>query len=726
MSRQTLRPWTVALLLTTLFGVAIPAQLHAQPESENPSETPPESAQPDSTQSESAQSESAEENAIDPPRARFRQELIVTSSAPELPAGSALPGRAIERAQARDVVEYLRDFEGMSAVRRGPIGLDPQVRGAQEGQVGMFVDGTRTFAAGPGRMDSDLSHVSPHAVERMEVVKGPYALTWGSGAITAVRLETLRPSFGDGGTGIDGRAGVSWGDNTGDQDTWLDLGTTTERWRARLVGNARSGDDYEPGGGGGKVPADYTSRDLRWSLGWRPSESTLVDYTGGYQEQKDVDYAGRLLDATYFHTRSHALEMSAFPGSSGLQVYGQLYSNRKDHRMNNDEKPTAQPNANRMPPFAIAVDLPAESDTTGGRLYAEGGGGAWSGKVGLDAYRLEQTASRTVTRRDNGMVLFRDIVWPNARQDDLGLYAQGIRRGDGWSVAVTLRGDLIDTRAGEVSPFFADGVAGPLDADDSHLGVAVNARRAVGHGWSLSAGAGQVDRTPSILERYSDRFPSTRFQIAAEFLGDPGLKAETARQFDLGVAYASGDLTFQASGFYRSIADYITVTQDPDIPKRLPLSPPIVYRYVNGDDGVFWGGEARVDHRIGRRLSWRASASWVRGEDTLFDEPAFGMPPLTLRAGARWSADAWWLDLGLTVAERQDRVAAARDEIETPGWTTADVTGGRTLGRWTLRGGVENVADERYADHLNTLDPFTGERILEPGRTVRLGVEVAF
>ena len=30
--------------------------------------------------------------------------------------------------------------------------------------------------------------------------------------------------------------------------------------------------------------------------------------------------------------------------------------------------------------------------------------------------------------------------------------------------------------------------------------------------------------------------------------------------------------------FYRAITDYITVLADPDLPKRLPVSPPVVYR----------------------------------------------------------------------------------------------------------------------------------------------------
>ena len=51
------------------------------------------------------------------------------------------------------------------------------MRGLYAEQIGVFVDGTRTFAAGPARMDSGLSHVSPHALQALRVVRGRYALT---------------------------------------------------------------------------------------------------------------------------------------------------------------------------------------------------------------------------------------------------------------------------------------------------------------------------------------------------------------------------------------------------------------------------------------------------------------------------------------------------------------------------------------------------------------------
>lgn len=79
---------------------------------------------------------------------------------------------------------------GVDAVRRGTIGIDPVVRGLREIEVGTYLDGTRIFLAGPGRMDSPLSHLDPSAIQSVQVVKGPYALTWGAGNLSAIKVET--------------------------------------------------------------------------------------------------------------------------------------------------------------------------------------------------------------------------------------------------------------------------------------------------------------------------------------------------------------------------------------------------------------------------------------------------------------------------------------------------------------------------------------------------------
>ena len=671
----------------------------------------------------------ADEDEAGPARAEFRQELVVTAAHPGLPAEALVSGREIEQAGGEDLGYFLRRQAGLSSVRRGPIGLDPQVRGLQETQVAVFVDGTRTFAAGPGRMDSEMAHVSPRAVERMRVVKGPYALTWGSGALSAVRLETFRPAFGGPAIELAGRAGLAYGDNASTSDGYAALWGSGEELRFQLMLQGRSGDDYLDGDGN-TIPGDYRSGDSRWQLGRRLGERGLLEYSGGYQRQEEIDYPGRLLDADYFKTRSHALELSWNPATEGVEtLFAQLYSNRKSHRMNNDEKPTATPMPGRVPPFGLDVDLPTESDTLGGRLSFDGGAaGELSWSAGADFYRLEQTARRFISRRPDGPLLFEDVVWPDAELDSLGIWGQPARSTSGASLAATLRLDSADASAGELSSFFVANTSGAAEASDTALSAAVSARFRLAPAWSLTAGLGRAVRVPTALERYSDRFPSTRFQVAAEFMGDPGIEPETSLQADLGAELRTAELMFQLSGFYRRIDGYITVMPDSSLPKRLPLSPDTVFRYVNGDEGLFWGGELRLGHQPGERLEWRASASWIHGEDTLFDEPAFGMPPLTGRFELRvLPLPALWIDLALTVVDDQDRVATTRLERPTPGYSVADLRiSWEPAGRWRFTGGVDNLGDRLYANHLNALDPFTRERIPEQGLNLHAAVEYRF
>jgi len=655
-------------------------------------------------------------------------EIEVTSTVLKIATELDLAGDELEAAAKSDLVETLREVPGLAGLRRGPVNLDPIVRGLQETQVATFVDGTRTFAAGPARMDSGLSHVDTHGVANVRVVKGPYALTWGAGTLSAIDLVTHRPPFSAGGVEWGGKLRLGYLDNAGRSDGHGGIWGAGEHYRLRLDVARRTGDDYEDGDGV-EVPGDFETTNLRWNLGWSPSEGSLFEYSGGYQEQFDIDYPGRLLDATYFYTRSHNLEWSRAGDGRSAALYAQVYANRKDHLMNNDEKPTARDMPGRIPPFALRVDLPTESNTSGGKFQATLARGDLDWTFGADFYRVEQTARRTISRRDPAVVLFEDIVWPDAEIDDLGGYARVAWSGESSRVSGALRLDSVDASAGELSDFFRANVEGEIDQSETNASAAVAASFEAGERWVWSVGVGRAVRTATVTERYSDRFPSTKFQLAAEFLGNPELDPEKSLEIDLGARGRYGELLVQADFYYRVIDDYITVLPDPSVPKRLPLSPPVVYRYVNGSEAVFYGGELLLDQRVSSAFSWRASLSYVWGEDRAFDEPVLGLPPLTGELGVRYNLPRrdLYLDLSATIADRQDRVATSRFEQATPGHTVFNLAAGyRWSDRLALSAGVENLFDRTWSDHLNSPNPFSGERIGEMGRAFRLGLEVGF
>ncbi len=697
----------------------------------------------------------------------FMQEVTVSALMPEVTTELAIAAGAIERRVARDLAQSLRDQVGVTALRRGAINLDPSVRGLYAEQIGIFVDGTRTFAAGPARMDSGLSHVSPHALQSLRIVRGPYALTWGAGTLSAIRADTFKPAFSGGDFEIGGRAGYNYGSNGDANDAVASLHGSSDRIRFTFQHNTRIGSDYLDGDGE-TVQGDYESFDTRWSLGGRLNGRTLLEYTGGYQKQNDIDYPGRILDATLFETQSHALDFSHVrPTGLVSEIAGQIYVNDKSHVMNNDNKPTALRNPQRTPPFGIDVYLPASSATLGGRFHTALATGAVRYKLGFDTYRLRQNATQTITDRDTGQVHHdRHPVWPDADLTNVGGYAQVVYNKERSSFGGTIRIDREQARVGGVTRFFADNALPayalhevlddfhlpmpthgghgtgdhggdptmPVPADhfgqnNLNLSAAASASLRVTDGWLVTLGAGRAVRSPSVLERYADRFPAVKFQTAAEFLGNPLLVPEKSIELNAGTTLHIGQATLQGDVFWRTIDDYITVAHDPDLTRRLPLSPAQVFRYVQADAARFAGFDLRAESAAGAWLSLRGGWSFVQAEDLLFDEPLFGIPPFEQQYAldVHNPSRTRWLELLVTNTAAQGRVATTRFEMATAGWTTVDVSIGLELAAGvTLRGGVRNLTDEFYINHLNSLNPFSGQRIAEIGRSGYLGLEYAF
>lgn len=81
---------------------------------------------------------------------------------PDLNPISELGERELEEANLRDPGESLRLLNGSDAVGRGPIGLDPVVRGLRETEVGAYVDGPGSFPVGrPGWTPKSGTSIRP-------------------------------------------------------------------------------------------------------------------------------------------------------------------------------------------------------------------------------------------------------------------------------------------------------------------------------------------------------------------------------------------------------------------------------------------------------------------------------------------------------------------------------------------------------------------------------------
>lgn len=632
---------------------------------------------------------------------------------PDLGSQAILEAEAVRESNPRDPAELLRQLPGVDAVRRGPIGLDPVVRGLRETQVASFVDGERRFPAGPGRMDSPLTHLDPLAIRKIEVVNGPYALTWGAGSMSAIRAESqhLPPEqpgaihgsvYAGYDSNVNGAAGSgSLMGRSGNLSYWG-------------FGAYRQGEDYEDGNGE-VVPADFDAAEARGKLGWEFGPQSRLVVSGGWRHQGPTDYPGRMLNAELFDSWSASGKYAwRNAGSSVFQGIDLIaYGNSVDHEMTNREKPTAE-----MSDVLVVTN----TDVVGGRAAALLSPGGFELEIGGDAYRANRWAHRTIANRMTGMTMLEDLPWPDVRILAGGFFLRGDRDlGSRTTLSGTVRLDLVDASANpdSVSDWFTQNVSDVTEVSETTLSGAISARFALGTHWSLTTGAGSVVRTADAMERWADRFPASKSQMSAEFVGTPELAPERSNQVDVGIEGSWSRVLFRVTGFVRRIDDYVTLTPT-DFDPKMPMSPPPVFRYVNGS-ADFRGFEASASIAVHSAWTVRLETDYLWGEDRSLDEPALGITPWIGRAGVRWQKPGgrFHADGVLTVAADQDRVASARGEIPTDGYVTGDLRfGWQFTERFLLRFGVQNVADQFYVNHLNQRNPFTGDPVPEPGRVI--------
>ncbi len=108
------------------------------------------------------------------------------TAAKVVPSTQVITREQIERTQANDVADLLRGIAGVDVARTGgpgaPIGVF--IRGAESNHTLFLIDGVRFTTE--SFLNAQIQNLTPEAIERIEIVKGPRSTQWGSDAIGGV------------------------------------------------------------------------------------------------------------------------------------------------------------------------------------------------------------------------------------------------------------------------------------------------------------------------------------------------------------------------------------------------------------------------------------------------------------------------------------------------------------------------------------------------------------
>lgn len=336
---------------------------------------------------------------------------------------------------------------------------------------------------------------------------------------------------------------------------------------------------------------------------------------------------------------------------------------------------------------------------------------------------------------------------PRSHLVDVGVYVEDVEEiTHCWTMTAGARVDGVFADSEDI----VEGVPDPLsflkDADldqDFLLGSAyLTSEYQLGSGWSVNTGVGTAHRNPTLTELYVESSFIGSLQRGLTFLqGDPELESEKILQVDAGAQYVDKTTQFGVQTYYSWIHDYITYDLI-DPAGNIDGFQQGAF-FVNTDLATIAGAECYSQYAAQDWLTLFGVVSYTEGRDLSRNEPSRysfspdrsdvpgvdheplpGIHPLEARLGFVLqdpSADRrWGIEFLARVVDNQDRVAESLEEEPTPGFTTYDIRAYRWLGAVLLTGGVENLTDKFYREHI---DYRSGLGVFRPGIGGYFGAE---
>jgi iron complex outermembrane recepter protein len=250
-------------------------------------------------------------------------------------------------------------------------------------------------------------------------------------------------------------------------------------------------------------------------------------------------------------------------------------------------------------------------------------------------------------------------------------------------------------------------------------------------GWVFGASVARGFRTPSVEELYSDGPHLADFSYD---IGNPELEPEIGLGGDLFLRITRPRLHAEASLFHNAIRNYIYHAPTAQLDPRFFRFP--VFE-ATASDATFRGAEASVQWEAVRRLVLEGTVAAVRATRGETGDPLPAIPPLNGTLGARYETESFFLSAGWEAAGAQNRVPRPVPstiggaepillERPTAGYNLLNGGGGvrRMIGGrlHTVSVQIDNLGDSVWRDHLSRIK----EVAPQPGRNVQLLYRVRF
>lgn len=653
------------------------------------------------------------------------QDIVVTGlrkAASDAVSGvTVLDGAALAGEVRASLGETLARQPGVSATSFGPAASRPILRGLGGERIRLLTDGVGSLDLSSSSGDHAVA-INPLTADRIEILRGPGALLFGSSAIGGVvnvidrRIPRRLPEapFHAEGTAAYGSAADERSASLG-IDAPLGGGFVLH-----ADGNWSKSDDLDTGGHI-LVPAlrqvvsasaDPAVAALAGLKGRLPNTAARASEAAGglAYVAGDLNLGISLArhDAKYGVPIRYALEAGGEAEAPTID----LRQTRIDGRAEIPLSGWLQNVSLRGNYVRYAHDEIEESGEIGSRFRARGGEarldlaqaekGGWGGTSG--AQYMEKSVR----------IAGEEKYLPDARQRQFSLFTLQSLESGPWRFEGGLRFEHSRLTANEDDDLVTPARARSFDTVSASLGTVVD----FAPGWKGALNLSRAVRAPALDELFAHG-PHAGTQ--AYEIGEPDLSPERSHGVEFSLRHRAGPLRIDLSAFYARFSNFIYLFGDGTEQDDLP-----VYRYRQGK-ARYLGFEAELQAPLGEFMgvNWDldAQADYVRARIDGFG-PAPLIPPMRLIGTLSGRSGPLDGSIGLEHALRQSRTAPG--ETETPAYTLVNAAlewhvldGAHQL---TLGLAADNIFDVVARRHSSLLKDYA----LLAGRDVRLTLRFAY
>lgn len=609
---------------------------------------------------------------------------------------------------SHDAGEFLSQSGLIGGIRKsGSYGFDPVMRGFKYDQLNIVMDnGMSATAACPNRMDPPISQVPLNMVDRVEITKGPHSLRYGNSFAGSIHFKSSTNGFADKASAF-GRASGSYESNGEIFRTEALAGAKGKFYNFGIFGAYSEGSDYEDGNGD-KVASGFNRRNIGLAANFKLSNTQNIQISANSNYAEDVDFPALNMDLREDDTKMISLSHKiTFKNSALASISTSANASFVDHEMDNLTK--------KLNPRKVNAITKAETKNYAFRSEAAFQFKESSLFTGID-YKSEEadgTRSREMLMGPMTGKTAYDNIWQGSKIEKMGFFGEYHFSVNETHFIASSRLEHNSAKS-DLSSVIND------PSDEINFSYSIGASKNLSENIRMGIWFGRAERSGSLTERFINHIPVDVDPY--ERIGNPDLDPEINYQIDYNFNWNTKYFSLDINLFNSWLRDYISSEIRSDV-QPLMASAPGVKQFVNIDKAVMRGFEIGFNQSITNHLYHRLNLAYTYGKNKEINQPLPEIPPLDIRysLGAHLCKQKFTPELMLRYAAKQGRIAENYGETETPDFTVLDFKASYLFSdHFQIIGGIRNLFDEAYYEHLSRSVKGSNQAIFAPGRSFYL------